>query len=415
MDGYVFTLLKDMNSGKTKIIYFDCSFGVSGDMILGALFDLGVDFDGWLDEMKKLGLEEGPECETREVRRHGIRGCSFRVNGCEGGGGPARRLDDVEKIIGGCDLDEVIKAKTIAAFERLAACEGEIHGKPTREIQFHELSGLDTIVDIAGTHVALEMLGVDAVHSSPVNVGTGFVEMRHGVLPVPAPAAAKLLEGAPVFSRFEGELTTPTGALLITQLAADFGPIPAMTLLRVGHGAGASDFGHPNILRAFVGEAAGPVRAGLEEIMHIATNIDDMDPRVCGYVCERLLAAGAMDVYTEPIYMKKNRPGFILNVLCAPGMLGDVADYIMRETSTLGVRFQRVSRLCAERETVSVETAHGTVRVKLGRLNDELINVNPEYEDCAEIARENNIPLADVMETARRAAAVKFGGTKKGM
>lgn len=386
-------------------------------MLLGALFDLGVDFAAWQEEIRKLGLEEGPGCESAQVRRRGIAGRSFRV--VETGGGPARRLEDIRRIVGGSALEAGIKEKTLAAFERLAECEGAVHGRPPAEIHFHELSGLDTIVDIAGAFIALDMLGAVTVYSSPVNVGAGFVEMSHGTLPVPAPATARLLEGAAVYSRFDGELTTPTGALLITQLAAGFGPMPEMTLRRVGCGAGGTDFPHPNILRAFLGRPSsggespgGPAASG--EIFHLSTNIDDMDPRICGYVCERLLDMGALDVYTEPVYMKKNRPGFVLNVLCGPEMMSRAIEFIIRETTTLGVRYRRVRRVCADRRIETVETEYGPLRVKLGYMSGGLVNANPEYEDCAAAARSSGAPLADVMEAARRAAADMFGGTEGG-
>jgi len=402
-----------MKNPRSKILHIDCSGGAGGDMALAAFFSLGVDFSHWLETMKSLPLDPFPELVVHEDGPGTPPAFRFEVRE-KNESAPARTLPDIEKIVGGSGLPGGVRDRSLQALRRLAACEGRIHGMKPEEVHFHELSGVDTIIDVCGAFLAVDMLSIGEVTASAVNVGSGTVDCAHGVLPVPAPATAALLEGAHVFSDGDGELTTPTGALIVTGLAAGFCPLPPMKLLATGSGAGWRDYGNPPVgLRMFMGEklpgteecrgGAVPLD-GLETIYHLSTNIDDVEPRVAGYVTELLLEKGALDAYTQPVYMKKNRPGIVLNVLCDEEFLRPAADIIMRETTTLGVRVQAASRICMHRRMTEVDTPHGRIRVKVGEHGGEVLVVNPEYEDCALAARDAGVPLAEVFAAARRAA-----------
>jgi pyridinium-3,5-bisthiocarboxylic acid mononucleotide nickel chelatase len=391
-----------------KTIYFDCFSGASGDMILGALFDLGLSLPDWRSEMEKLGLGNSAISTTAPVSRGGIRATRFSVE-CNEISAPPRLLADILSIIENSTLEADIKERSSNAFRRLAACESEIHGKNIDEVHFHELSGLDTIVDIVGTFVAFKMLGIAYAASSAVNVGSGVIECAHGLLPVPAPATAKLLAGVPVYSRSEGELTTPTGALLITELSSAFGDMPDMTVGKIGYGAGAAERKLPNLLRVFLCEprAAASIRGG-QVLYHLATNIDDIDPRAIGYLLERILEEGALDAYMQPAYMKKNRPGVIFNVLCEAAFVSRAIDMILSETSTLGVRVLPTPRICIDRRAETIETEFGPIGVKLALIDGQVRRANPEYEDCAAAARKTGVPLMKIIDTVRAEAVRTF-------
>lgn len=391
-----------------KVLHFDCFSGISGDMLLGALFDLGLPFAEWKAEMDKLGLGAASPA-IKQVSRGGIASTRFDV-GISESKPRARKLADVLSIIGKSALAEDIKERSANAFRRLAACEAEIHGKNIEDVHFHELSGLDTIIDIVGAFAAVKIMGIESATASPVNVGAGTIECAHGLLPVPAPATAKLLGGIPVYSRFEGELTTPTGALLLTELAGSFGDMPAMTVEKIGYGAGAAERRLPNLLRVFMGElhsTAADVR-GTELLYHVSTNIDDMDPRVAGYLLERLLEEGALDAWIEPVLMKKNRPGIVFNAVCGADFVARAIDLIVTETTTLGVRVLPTPRICIERRTETIDTEFGPIRVKLAVIEGRPRRANPEYEDCARAARESGLPLLKIIDAARKEAENKF-------
>jgi len=373
-------------------------------MILAALLDAGLPFSDFTAEIEKIGLPEQPRLKVQRVIRGGVSASLFSVE-TENSPHCTRNLGDMLRILDGAKIDPDVRERAANAFRRIATCEAGIHGVSVDSIHFHELSGLDTIIDIVGVFAAVKLLGVDSVVASPVNVGSGVIECAHGILPVPAPATAKLLEGVPVFSRFNGELTTPTGALLLTELACSFGDMPLMTVGSIGHGAGYKELMHPNILRAFIGEQQKPTEMhGQGVVYHISTNIDDTEPRILGYLLERELEEGALDAYYEPVIMKKSRPGFVFNVLCNADTVQKAVDLIMSETGTLGVRIQTIPRFCIERRIETVDTVFGKIRVKLAITGGAVRSANPEYEDCALAARKKGKPLYIIIETAREAA-----------
>lgn len=398
-------------------LFLDCTTGVSGDMLLAALIDLGLDFDEWRGKMETLVAEDKPMFVIGEKKSRGVKAKTFRV---ESAVEPhVRTLRDMENILKNSGLSEEVKKRTAVALKRLAECEAAIHGVAVNEVHFHELGGLDTVVDVAGVFLAMEMLGVRRVDSSAVNTGTGTVKCAHGVMPVPAPATAALLKGAVIFGSGEGELTTPTGALLATELADHFGDMPKMAMDGVGCGTGTRNYPAPSLFRVFSGcSEKGRHSCGHGghdwhgQISVIETNIDDMDPRAAGYLVELLLEKGALDAYTQPVFMKKNRPGFILTALCEPDKAPAMAEIILRESSTLGVRVHRVSRICLDRKIETVETKYGKIRVKIGIMGEDILKINPEYEDCAAAARNSGDPVLKIIEEVR-AVAVDIINRKK--
>ncbi|HEX2715431.1 MAG TPA: nickel pincer cofactor biosynthesis protein LarC, partial [Candidatus Acidoferrales bacterium] len=289
-------------------------------------------------------------------------------------------------------------------FQRLGEAEAHIHNVPVEKVHFHEVGAVDAVVDIVGACVGFSLMGLEEFVCSPLNVGGGRVQTQHGILPVPAPATAELLRGAPTYSTgIERELVTPTGAAIASTLASRFGPLPAMTVEAIGYGAGTAQLSEqPNVLRLFIGEPAARDAAGRgeETIAVIEANLDDMNPQIYGYFVERALAEGALDVFSTPVQMKKNRPGQLLTVLCAPAAVDRLADLIFRETTTIGVRTYAVRRRTLERESVPVETPFGVIRMKVSRLNGQVLNAAPEYEDCQRAAVERGVPLKQVLAEA---------------
>jgi len=303
-----------------------------------------------------------------------------------------------------------VKEKALKIFRRLAEVEGKLHNQPPGEVHFHEVGAVDAIIDIVGACVGLELLEVAGLVCSPLNVGGGRVEAEHGSLPVPAPATAELLKDIPIYSSgVEGELVTPTGAAIVSTLASGFGPLPPMKVERIGYGAGEQDFPrHANVARLFVGESvevakSQPGAAGDELVSVIEANLDDMSPQLYGYFVEQALAAGALDVTCSALQMKKNRPGFLVTILCAPEASDVLAQLLFEQTTTIGLRIHEARRKVLERELVEVETRFGTVRVKVARREGKVLNVAPEYEDCQRIARERSVPLKEVMLAAQLA------------
>jgi len=388
--------------------YLDCFSGISGDMFVGTLLDAGLPLERLLAELGKLALGEYEFKRTRALRGHLV---GTRVEIVIPGKQPHRKLRDITQLVGQSALPEGVKQQVLKVFGRLAEVEGKLHDRPASEVHFHEVGALDSILDIVGACVGLELLGISELHCSPVNVGSGRVEAAHGSLPVPAPAALELLKDVPIYSSgVEGELVTPTGAALITTLAAGFGPLPPMKVECVGYGAGAREIpGQPNLARLLVGESLKPVsvRAGArgdEVVSVIEANLDDMSPQLYGFFAERALAAGALDVTCTPIQMKKNRPGILLSVLCAPDQCDALAQVLFDETTTIGVRIHEARRKVLERELRSVETPYGAVQVKVARRDGQVLNVAPEYEDCRRLAKEKGVPLKLVMLAAQAAA-----------
>ena len=383
-----------------RIAYFDCFSGVSGDMILGALVDAGLEVGALEAELSQLPVR-GFRFQAEKTTRRGISGTKLNVITEERR--TERHLPDMNEIIDRSTLSEDIKSSAKRIFAELAVVEAKIHHKGVDEVHFHEISGLDSIVDVVGSLVGLKKLGIEAVHASKIHVGTGFVECRHETLPVPAPATLELLKGVPVYSKgIESELATPTGVAILKNVSKSFGSMPEMTIDMVGYGAGSRELEIPNLLRICIGETCQNKYAG-DEVLLLETNIDDMNPEFFGHVSERLLAQGALDVFMAPIYMKKSRPATLLSVLTAREKLDGILSTVFSETTTLGVRIHSVERRVLGRETISVRTTLGDVRVKVGRIGGEVKTIAPEYEDCREIAASRGIPLKDVYEAAKAA------------
>ena len=380
--------------------YFDCFSGISGDMTLGALVDAGLPIDVLRQELAKLDLP-GYTLSSEQVRRSGLAATKVHVV-LDEKEQPARRLADIQRIINSSSLSPVVKQKSLSIFQRLAEVEAKVHGTTPDKVHFHEVGAVDALVDIVGSIIGLEHLGVTEIIGSPVNVGAGTVHTAHGKLPVPAPATAGLLIGIPLYSSsITFELTTPTGAAIISTLASSFGPLPRMKIDRIAYGAGNKDLpGQPNVLRLMIGELATPYEEDTSVV--IETNIDDMNPQLYDHLIELLMAKGAHDVYLTPIIMKKGRPAILLSALTDATHSDALLDTIFRETTSIGVRIQEVERKKLSREILTVETAYGKVRVKISKQGDEVMTVTPEYEDCRRIAEEKKVPLKDIMEEAKR-------------
>jgi uncharacterized protein (TIGR00299 family) protein len=384
-----------------KIAYFDCFSGASGDMILGALIDAGLSSRLLRRELKKLGLPS-VHLKATKVLKGGLTATQVVVEG-KGETRSHRTLKEMLRIIDRSSLEPGIKEQSREIFRRIASVEGEIHRRPMEEIHFHEIGGLDSVVDIAGAVWGLRQLGIERIYVSRVNVGTGFVKCEHGTIPVPSPAALSLMRGKPIYSSgVEKELLTPTGAALLSTLGSEFGTLPPMKVERIGYGAGRSDLPHPNLLRVMIGtlEAA----AGVERVMAVETNIDDMNPQFYDYVIEKLLALEVMDVFVTPILMKKNRPATLLTVICPAEKLASVTRFLFKETTTLGMRWHEEERARADREIITLQTKYGAIRFKLARWEGRLVNLSPEYEDCKKLATRTGIPLKDIFEEAKKAA-----------
>lgn len=386
----------------TRIVYFDCFSGVSGDMILGALIDAGLDLHQLNEELKKLKMG-GYTLNAEKTTRQGISGTRFFVDADNDH--VERHLRDIEEILDHSDLDDDLKDRSKAIFRELADVEAKIHKCAPEKVHFHEIGGFDSIIDIVGTLLGLKILGIKAVYASRIPVGTGFVECDHGTLPLPAPASLELLRGIPIYaSSMEKEIVTPTGIAILKNVAKSFGFIPEMRIHQIGYGAGGRDLKIPNLLRVWIGESEEKREHEEDEVILIETNIDDMNPEFFGYTSEKLFEKGALDVFTTPIFMKKNRPGTLLSVLISPDTLNEMMSIIFAETTSLGIRLQRLERRKLPRELLTVETPFGNVRVKVSRVGEEIRNISPEYEDCKEIAANQRVPLPKVYEVAKTAA-----------
>ena len=425
----------------SKVLYFDCFSGASGDMILGALIDAGLPIEELRAALGSLALE-GVRVEASPTQRSGIGATSFSVIDGSGGhthddespetdhthghdghnhhhaAGDHQHDDDghhhhhahrsLSEICGMVDrsaLSTVSKARARRLFRRLAEVEATIHQMPVEEVHLHEVGAVDSIVDIAGCVFGLEWFGADRIVVSPINVGSGTVTCEHGVMPVPAPATARLIEGAPVYSKGPAvELLTPTGALVLTDYADSYGSMPAMRVRQSGYGAGDRDFpDHPNLLRLLVGEdeASGQ----LQRVVVLECEIDDMNPQIFGVLMDQLHEAGALDVFYAPIQMKKNRPGTLVTVIALPEHRAALSGIVFRETTTIGVRFRETDRERLEREHIDVETPLGTVRFKVARRAGEevILNAAPEFGDCTRLAEEHGLPVKEVQGMATKA------------
>jgi uncharacterized protein (TIGR00299 family) protein len=389
-----------------KIAYFDAFSGMSGDMTVGALVDAGAPAGALLDALQSL--DTGAQFEIEKTKRGGVTASKFHVR-FEQQGHPHRHLKPILAMIEKATISDRAKENASNVFRRLGEAEAGVHGVPIEKVHFHEVGAIDSIADIVGACVALDLLNVDEVHTSAINVGSGVVHTEHGLLPVPAPATAALLAGKPIYARGPAmELTTPTGAALAAALSAKFGPVPAMNISQIGYGAGDRDFKEqPNVLRVLIGERTHATEATLVSVLE--ANIDDSSPQVLGYALERLLEAGALDASFSPLQMKKNRPGALLRVIAQPQDQETLADIIFSETSTLGLRIYQAERRVEERKIVEVETEYGKIRMKVSGHG----SVAPEYEDCRTIAAHTGTPLPRVLAAAQQAYLKAFPKTKR--
>ncbi|HLA85232.1 MAG TPA: nickel pincer cofactor biosynthesis protein LarC [Thermoguttaceae bacterium] len=390
-----------------RIAYLDCASGVSGDMILGALVDAGVEIDALNEVLGSLKLGDCRLTAT-EVRRCGFRATQVVVHASPAA--RARHLPEILELVGRGDLDEGQKHRVERIFRRLAEAEARVHGIPIDKVHFHELGAVDTIADVVGAVLGFDLLGVERIVVSPIPTGSGRIKMAHGLVSVPAPATAELLRGVPLAgSTVEAELTTPTGAAVVTTLAEGFGSPPAMTLQTIGCGAGGRDLAEqPNVLRVLIGLAVEPVPSseslsGSEEVCLLETNLDDTPGEWVGYCVERLREAGALDVWTTAVGMKKNRPGVLISALCRPEDVAALEGIFFVETTTLGVRRQLVQRRCLPREVCEVTTAWGPIEGKVRRLPDGRTDFAPEYESCRRIAERRGVALREVYAAAQKA------------
>jgi uncharacterized protein (TIGR00299 family) protein len=425
-----------------RIAYFDCFSGVSGDMVLGALLDLGLPLDELKAALGSLTIDCG-EVRAERVLRAGLSATKFIVPGEHGsprgdhthdhehqhfhgathdhdhghahGQGhthhPHERshahhhhsLDDIARSIERSSLTRQGKDRAIALFQRLAEAEAAIHDMPLDKVHLHEVGAIDSIVDIVGAVYGMEWLGVDRIVASPLNVGSGTVECAHGTFPVPAPATARLLEGVPVYAGpIAAEMVTPTGALLVTGYADSYVALPPMTIDAIGYGAGDRDFsGHPNVLRVLLGHA--DTARPSERIVVLECEIDDMNPQLFGPLMDRLQESGALDVFYVPVQMKKNRPGTLVTVLASPERRETLSNLLFAETTTIGVRYQEMARERLEREVRTIDTPVGPIRFKVASRDGRVFNASPEFDDCARAATERGVPIKDVQAIATKA------------
>ncbi len=381
-------------------LHFDCFSGLSGDMTLAALIDAGADADAIREVFHSFGLPI--TLETEKVKRNGLAATHVTIVAPDQD--DYRFLPDVEKILANSAMTAPQRARATAIFRKLAEAEAAVHGMPVEKVHFHEVGALDSIADIAGVAVALDLLKIERFTSRSVPPGTGSVQCAHGLMPVPTPATALLLKGIPLASApVSGELVTPTGAAILATVVNEFIEQPSMTVSRVGCGAGTRNpIEWPNILRVFIGTANAAASA--DTVTVLETNLDDVSPEVIGFCFEELLRAGALDVYASPLLMKKQRPGVMLGVIAPNQLVPALEAVIFRETGTFGIRRYAVSRSVLQRESQEMQTPWGPVRVKVGR-RDGLEIVTPEYDDCARLAREKNVPLREIYGAVTSSAA----------
>jgi uncharacterized protein (TIGR00299 family) protein len=386
-----------------KILYLDTFAGISGDMAVGALLALGLPLDHLRQAFSRLPLS-GYSITAVPQQVHGITATKFEVQ-VAAAEQAHRSFRDIRQMLEGSGLESAAKQRAIDIFTRLAEAEGRIHAVQPDQVEFHEIGAVDSIVDIVGTAVGIAWLGAERVYVSPLPLGSGTVQSRHGALPVPAPATLELLRGFVTRpADGESELVTPTGAAIVASLAVPE-PVPALRIEATGYGAGQRTLkDRPNLLRAIVGESVEST--GRDDVIVIETNIDDYNPELYEYVMERLFAAGARDVYFTPVHMKKNRPAILLTVICSTSDRDRLADIILSETSAIGLRSYAAQRVVLPRETQEVTTPYGPVRVKIARSADGHENIAPEYEDCKRLAQDNNVPIKLVYQAALAAAQV---------
>jgi uncharacterized protein (TIGR00299 family) protein len=389
-----------------KLAYFDCPSGISGDMILGALVDCGVSLDHIKTGLSALSIE-GYEITAKHVSKNGLAATQIDVEVLDTA--KERSLSDILSIVKESQISDKVKEKALGIFERIGSAEARIHGIDVGKIHLHELGGHDTVIDVVGALIGLEILGIEAVYASALPLGAGTIETAHGTIPLPAPATLALLEEAPVHgSEIEKELVTPTGAGILTSIVSEFGKIPAMRLLSTGYGAGKMDLPIPNVLRILIGEALGNGLSKnllhVEQLVCLDTNIDNMNPEIFSYISERLFEAGARDVTLTPIQMKKNRPGTLISVLCEDENANKIIEILFLETTTLGVRRYVVDRYSVHRQVIELSTPYGNVKVKFSKKGEKSWDYSPEYEDCRQLAIKLCLPIKEIYRAAEEAA-----------
>ena len=395
-----------------KIAYLECPTGIAGDMCLGALVDLGLPWQYLVDRLNSLGIESEYQLRTEKVIRNGQSATKVYVDLSHehhhNHHHSARHLPEIQSLIKSATLPDRVKHWSLDIFQKLAIAESAVHGIPPEKVHFHEVGAADAIIDIVGTCIGLDWLDINKLYCSPMPTGGGTVKAAHGILSVPVPAVVNLWQTreVPIYSNgIKKELVTPTGAAIAVTLAEDFGEPPAMKLSKIGLGAGSRDLEIPNILRLWIGEAAEnklQTKFKQETITVLETQIDDLNPQAVAYTLEQLLAAGALDVFTQSIGMKKSRSGILLTVICHPKIAHSCKEIIFRQTTTLGIRERTQQRSILDREIQSVETKYGAVRVKIAswRKDKQILNVQPEYEDCANLARQHDVPWREVSQNA---------------
>ncbi len=419
----------------SSVLYLDCSSGASGDMLLGALLDLGLPLAELRDVLGDL-LPAGADLRAERVLRSGISATAFTVvesvsgagdvhahqrehhhehhhghhDGRHSSHGPHRSLSEIEQLIGRTRLNAGVRERALLLYRRLAETEADIHQMSVDRIHLHEVGALDSVVDVVGTVWGIAQMKVDRIVASALNVGAGHVDTAHGRLSVPAPATLRLLQGVPVYADGPAfEMVTPTGALLVTGHATAYGPLPAMRVRTAGYGAGGRDVeGRPNVLRAIVGDEGQT--GDHHRVVALECNIDDMNPQIFGVLMDRLLGAGALDVYYTPVQMKKGRPGTLVTVVAPPDRREAMTGLLFAETSTIGIRHVEMDRECLAREMLTVTTRFGPVRFKVARRGGLVMNAAPEFDDCARLAAEHGCPAKDVLTEAVRAYMEARGG-----
>lgn len=381
-----------------KIAYFDCFAGASGDMILGAMVDAGLDPDLLNRELAKLHLDHFALNFKPAVKR-GLGGCQAVVDIDTHLHHPHRGLQDIRGLIETSELSQDIRQKSMAIFTRLARAEAKVHRTAVEAVHFHEVGAIDAIIDVVGAVSGLTILGIEAVYCSAIHLGSGTVTCAHGILPVPAPATLELVKGIPVYATgIQGELLTPTGAAILTTLAKGFGAMPELTIENSGYGAGMADSEIPNLLRMIIGNTASEAQdCDRDQVAVLETAIDDMNPQIYDHVMHQALSLGALDIFLKPIQMKKNRPGILLTLMCTPDDIHRFSRFLLKETTSIGLRWRFENRIKARREIREISISLGTVRVKTARIQDDIIHQSPEFEDCKEIALSRNIPLKTVI------------------
>jgi hypothetical protein len=376
-----------------KILYLDCFSGISGDMFIGALLDLGLDFDRLKDQLSSLPLS-GYEISLTHTVKKGIRSTLFTVHHEEGH--VHRHFRDIQAIIHQSSLDEWIKSKSIEVFRIIAEAEAKIHDQPVEKIHFHEVGAMDTILDIVGTMILMHQIQPEKIYASQVNVGGGMIDIAHGTYPVPAPATAEILKGIPVYSTgIQKELVTPTGAALLQVLVDEFIPLPSMSIKKIGYGAGVRNLEQPNVLRIFAGDRVG-TDADEDEIAVLETSIDDMNPQYYDVLVEQLFSHRALDVFIQPIIMKKGRPGQQLTVLCKKEDLQIVQNILFTHSTSIGIRYRFEKRKFLKREIRTMDTPWGPARIKISYLHGEIVNIKAEYEDLRKISEKTGMSLEEV-------------------